>query len=94
MSFIEIGIKGGGPSAFSGLYALNFFKILRSLEYCKSFNLLIESIIHTLQVLGNYCFILGLFIYIYSLLGMQFFAGKLKFNESGQYDPVNGQVPR
>ena len=42
----------------------------------------------------SYMAIMVLYIYIFSLLGMQFFAGKMLFNEKGEYDPVNGKVPR
>jgi hypothetical protein len=35
-----------------------------------------------------------IFVYIFSLLGMQFFAGKLKFAANGLYDPIDGEVPR
>jgi hypothetical protein len=38
--------------------------------------------------------ILGIFIYVFSLLGMEMFAGKFKFDKYGYYDPVNGTVPR
>lgn len=42
----------------------------------------------------SYCAIMILFVYIFSLLGMQFFAGKLKFGKDGLFDPINGEVPR
>lgn len=42
----------------------------------------------------SYSAIMVLFVYIFSLLGMQFFAGKLRFNELGEYDLANGTVPR
>jgi len=42
----------------------------------------------------SYCAIMVLFVYIFSLLGMQFFAGKLKFAPDGSYDPLHGKVPR
>lgn len=48
----------------------------------------------TLSVILSYCAIMVLFVYIFALLGMQFFAGRLMFDEEGQYDPINGKVPR
>lgn len=62
--------------------------------YYQTFNQLIDSIIFTLAVVMSYCAIMILFIYIFSLLGMQFFAGRLKFAADGSYDPAQGKVPR
>ena len=42
----------------------------------------------------SYASIMILFVYIFSLLGMQFFAGKLRFDDNGFYDQINGTVPR
>lgn len=42
----------------------------------------------------SYSAIMVLFVYIFSLLGMQFFAGKLQFTPDGTYDPINGTIPR
>jgi hypothetical protein len=33
-------------------------------------------------------------MYVYSLLGMQFFAGNLLFDDNGNFDQVDGMVPR
>lgn len=60
----------------------------------ESLKLLIDSIAHTLAAIANFTILLGLFIYVYSLLGMQFFSGKIKFNELDQYDLENGRSPR
>jgi hypothetical protein len=42
----------------------------------------------------SYCSIMVLFVYIFALLGMQFFAGRLMFDSDGNLDLVNGTVPR
>jgi len=60
----------------------------------ESLKLLIDSIAHTLAAIANFTILLGLFIYVYSLLGMQFFSAKIKFNEIDQYDLENGKSPR
>ncbi len=56
--------------------------------------MLMDSIAFTVSTIGNYIVLLSLFIYIYALLGMQQFAGKLKFNEDGEHDLKNGTSPR
>jgi hypothetical protein len=37
--------------------------------------------VYTINQIGNFMVLLGIFIYVFSLLGMQLFAGKLKFDE-------------
>jgi len=56
--------------------------------------LLFESISHTVTSIWNFTILLLLFIYVYTLLGMQFFAGQLKFNEAGEVDFEQGVSPR
>ena len=54
---------------------------------------LIDSIAFTITAIWDYVILLVLFIYVFALLGMQFFAGKIKLNELDEVDP-NGQSPR
>jgi len=91
---IHIILNGGAASPISAFMALKVYKIVMRSGYYQTFNQLIDSIIFTLAVVMSYCAIMVLFIYIFSLLGMQFFAGKLKFAPNGSYDPVNGKTPR
>lgn len=62
---------------------LRIFKIFRA----ENLRILINSIAFTLTTIGNYFILLLLFIYVYGLLGTQFFATKLV-----RYD--DGSVPR
>jgi len=55
---------------------------------------LLDSIGLTLSSIKNYVILLILFIYIYALLGMQFFSGRMKFNDDGDVDQENGDSPR
>jgi hypothetical protein len=80
-SLIHIGIQEGGVSAITALTFFKVFKLIRKSNYSQSFNQLIDSIVYTLSVMMSYCAIMVLFVYIFSLLGMQFFAGKLLFDE-------------
>jgi hypothetical protein len=87
-------MSGWMASPISGLMVLKIYKILMRSNYFVTFNQLIDSIIFTLSVVLSYCAIMIIFVYIFSLLGMQFFAGKLRFARDGTYDPNNGEIPR
>ena len=91
LSLVELSLDSN--SSISALRAFRLFRIIKLARSWKSLKLLIYSIAHTIAAIGNFTVLLGLFIYVYSLLGMQFFAGKLKFNKEGYYDP-NGESPR
>ena len=52
----------------------------------ESLKILLDSIADTITAIGNFTILLGLFIYVYSLLGMQFYAGKLRFDKDGNAD--------
>ena len=57
--------------------------------------MLLDSVEHTFKAISNFTILLTLFIYVYSLLGMQFFAGKLRFRSQGGDPDINGSfVPR
>lgn len=91
VSLLEFFLSSGS----GGVSALRAFRLFRIFKLFRTGNLrvLLDSIAYTIGTIGNYVILLSLFIYVYSLLGMQFFAGKLKFNEEGYYDE-NGGVPR
>ena len=73
ISYIEISLSDGTGS----LGALRAFRLMRIFKIFRAGDLrvLIDSIVITLGSIGNYVVLLVLFIYIYALLGMQFFAG-------------------
>lgn len=79
-SFIEI-IVYQSPGVMSALRAVRFFKFLQFAPDGSSLRLLLDSISHTFVAIGTFTVLLMLFIYVYSLLGMQFFAGKLRFDK-------------
>ena len=63
--------------------SLRIFKLFRVVYMGKGFQgmkLLLDSISHTISAISNFSILLSLFIYVYSLLGMEFFAGKLLFD--------------
>jgi hypothetical protein len=83
---------GGG--AVSALRAFRLFRIVKLARSWESLKILLDSIAHTIAAIGNFTILLGLFIYVFSLLGMQFFAGKLRFDNEGNFDLENGSLPR
>ena len=90
MSLLEIALGSGG--GFSALRAFRLFRVFK-LFRVGDLRILIDSIAFTVSTIGNYVVLLVLFIYVYALLGMQFFAGKLRFDEEGMISPT-GEVPR
>ena len=83
LSFVEIIL--GGNSAFSAFRSVRIFrafrvlrvtKLIRSLQFMK---IIIQVISKTIDSFMYIALLLVLFIFIYTLIGMQFFGGK--FNE-------------
>lgn len=72
------------------------FRVFRIFKLFKigDMRMLLDSIIFTLSTIGPYVVFLLFFIYIFALVGMSFFAGKIKFNEEGRVDLENGMSPR
>ena len=92
ISILEIVMDGGG--GISALRAFRLFRIFKMARSWVSLKRLLDSIIVTLGSIGPFSILLGIFIYIFSLLGMQMFAGVLKFDKDGNYDKENGKSPR
>ena len=85
------GKGGGGP--FGALRAVRLFRIFK-LFRSGDLRMLLESIILTVAGIKDYIILLALFIYVWALLGMSFFAGKVKFDSDGKLDLKNGEAPR
>jgi hypothetical protein len=81
ISLVEISMSEGSGS-FSALRAFRLFRIFK-LFRVGDLRVLIDSIAFTISTIGNYVILLVLFIYVYALLGMQFFAGQLVFDADG-----------
>jgi voltage-dependent calcium channel L type alpha-1D len=77
------GVKAGA----GGLSALRAFRILRVFRLAKkwkSFSMLLAVIADTLKNVAYFGVLLFLFMYIAALVGMQFFATKMHFDEKGR----------
>ena len=76
-------------SVVSAMRAFRLFKIFRLLKV-GDLRVLIDSINFTIITIGDYAILLLLFIYVFALMGMSFYAGKIRFNEDGECDLVDG----
>ena len=75
---------------------LRTFRVMRVLKLFRigDLRVLIDSITYTLPVIVPYVFLLVFFIYIFSLVGMSFYAGKIKLDDNFKPDLINGTAPR
>jgi hypothetical protein len=91
ISIAEMFAAEGGP-----LSALRAFRLFRIFKIFRAGDLrtLLDSIAFTVVTIKDYTILLALFIYVFALLGMSFFAGKARFDEDGAVDIVNGVSPR
>jgi Ion transport protein len=70
---------------------LRVFKLAKS---WKRFQLLLETMVHTLRDVASFSVLLLLFIFILTLLGMELFSNKVKINPLTNYvDFENGISP-
>ena len=83
VSIVEMqGFNGDddGSGVFSAFRAFRLFKIFKLFKV-GDLRILIDSIAFTMTTISDYVILLLLFIYVFALLGMSFFAGKLKFDD-------------
>lgn len=85
LSLIELIIFGNGGSAISAFRSVRIFrtfrvlrvtKLIRSLQYLK---IIIDVISQSIQSFVYIALLLGLFCFIYTLLGMQLFGNEFNF---------------
>jgi hypothetical protein len=81
----------GAISAFRGFRLLRMLKLLRSWT---SLRRLLETIAQTLMEVNYFVVIMLLFIFIYTLLGMEFYAHRLKFDARTKEIDRHGESPR
>lgn len=71
IQYVGIFLSGGTISALRALRLLRVFKLARSWS---SFRKLLEKIIVSIKDISNFSILLFLFIFVYTLLGMELFA--------------------
>jgi hypothetical protein len=89
ISLVEIILAGGGDSAYSSLRAFRLFRIFKIFRV-GSLRTLIDCLTRTMKAISPFVICLCLFMFIFSLMGMQFFGGKLKFDHVDKHDTKNG----
>ena len=85
ISLVElISLYVSGNAISSGITVLRSFRMLRILKLArnwKSFRKLLSTIYDTIPNLVSFCFLQSIFLIVFIILGMQFFAGKVYLNE-------------
>jgi hypothetical protein len=77
-TFVDPAAAGGG-GALSALRTFRLFRVFKLARDWHSLRILLQTIVETLGSVANFAVLLMLFMYIYSLMGMQFFANKFHF---------------
>lgn len=68
-------IQRKSGSAISALRTFRLMRIIHFIKRWETLQLLLQSIANTISTISNFILLVALFIYVYALLGMQFFAG-------------------
>ncbi|GMI01219.1 hypothetical protein TrST_g7004 [Triparma strigata] len=85
------GVDIGGVSALRSFRLFRIFKLAR--EWV-SMRIILHKIMLTAIEISNFSVLLGLFMYIYALIGMQFFANRFKFDDDGLAIPIGSPHPQ
>ena len=75
--------EGGGGGAISALRGARLLRILKMAKEWETMQTLLRLIGKTVLEIGNFGILLILFIFIYSLCGMQFFSNRMVFDHLG-----------
>jgi voltage-dependent calcium channel L type alpha-1D len=76
--------------AVSALRSFRLFRVFKLARDWSSFRGLLELIIRAVASIANFAVLLFLFIYIYALVGLQFFANTMRYDGDGYLIPGNG----
>jgi len=93
IAFASSDVSGGGGGAISAMRAFRLLRVFKLAKSWKEFQVLLLTIIHTMHSIAPFCIILLIFLFIYTLLGMELFAFKAKFDGARKLDSVNGTSP-
>ncbi len=97
VSSVDVGLgftplKSGG-AAVSALRAFRLLRVFKIAKSWKKLHDMIKTISYTLKDISNFTVLLFLFIFVFSLLGMELFAHKVMFDSDSQLDLENGDPP-
>eukprot|EP00347_Sterkiella_histriomuscorum_P013361 403365010 len=91
--FVSYLLSSSNGGAFTALRAFRLLRIFKLAKSWKKLQQLLKTIWKTLKDVSTFSILLFLFIFVYSLLGMEMFAFKAKFNSAGLIDMENGIDP-
>lgn len=74
MSWVEMALGSEGGSSLGALRAIRLFRVFKLFK-SGDLRILMDSIVFTISTIGPYTVLLCLFLYVFALMGMQFFAG-------------------
>ena len=83
-SIIEM-VSGGGVMV---LRLLRLTRVSKLLRFMPQVNLQVNVIIHSLNACANFCILLGLFIFIFSVLGCFLFGGAFDLGTPANFDNI------
>merc|ERR1711871_965220 len=77
-------------SSISVLRSFRLFRVFKLITKNKKMRALLAKIIKTVGEMSSFAVLLFLFIYIFTLIGMQFFGNRFRFNDRGYViDEIN-----
>ena len=77
----KVGVEFNGGGAISALRAVRLLRVFKLARSWTSFRLLLEKMIITLKDIRNFSVLMLLFMFIYTLLGMELYAYKAIFTD-------------
>jgi hypothetical protein len=69
--------------SISALRGFRLFRIFKLISKWESMSLILSKVFKTMKDLGNFALLLFLILFIYTLIGMQFFANRFHFDDNG-----------
>lgn len=82
-SIVEL-IADSDDGALSALRGFRLLRIFKLAKQWPSFRVLLKSMVQTVLGMVNFCLLLILMIFVFTLMGQSFFAAKFLFDDSGQ----------
>jgi hypothetical protein len=77
----ELGLEYNAGGAISALRAVRLLRVFKLARSWTSFRLLLEKMLITLKDIRNFSVLMLLFMFIYTLLGMELYAYRIIFND-------------
>jgi hypothetical protein len=82
-SALNFDVEAGG--AISAFRIFRLFRAIKLVKSWKRFQELVTTIVRSFKDISNFSVLLFLFMFIYTLLGRELFAYKLKFDDDGNF---------